>query len=203
VLKEDAERELSKATPLLEEATRVLRELKKDDLYSLATMRVPTPTVIIVMELCCHMFSLKPEKKNLGKAPGDTNGFFDLAKSTLLKDPTAFLKNMMGYDKENISEKVVKAVRNILDNPSFNMEDVRKANSAMEGICKWAMAMMKYYDLLKIVNPMRERVAEMNEKLKVVRKALAEKMAKLREVEAKMAILEATYQEKLDIEAKL
>lgn len=166
-------------------------------------MRVPTPTVIVVMELSCHMFALKPEKKNLGKAPGDTNGFFDLAKSTLLKDPSKFLKDMMGYDKENISDKVVKNVNSILENPTFSMEDVRKANSAMEGICKWAQAMMKYYNLLKIVNPMRERVAEMNEKLKVVRADLALKKAKLKAVEEKMAILEATYQEKLDTEAKL
>ena len=65
-------------------------------------------------------------------------------------------------DKENITDKCVKAVRGIIDKPEFSLEDVKKANSAMEGICKWAMAMMKYYDLLKIVNPMREKVAEMN-----------------------------------------
>lgn len=73
----------------------------------------------------------------------------------------------------------------------------------MEGICKWAIAMMKYYDLLKIVNPMRAKVAEMNEQLIIVRKDLAEKMAKLKAVEEKMAVLEATYQEKLETEAKL
>lgn len=116
-----------------------------------------------------------------------------MAKKTLLKDPTKFLEGMMKYDKENISEKTVKAVRNIIDKPEFSLEDVKKANSAMEGICKWAMAMMKYYDLLKIVNPMREKVAEMNAQLQIVRKDLAEKMARLRAVEEKMAILEATY----------
>lgn len=56
IMKEEAERELAKAVPLLEEATRVLKELNKGDLYSLATMRVPTKTVITVMELSCHMF---------------------------------------------------------------------------------------------------------------------------------------------------
>lgn len=121
----------------------------------------------------------------------------------LLKDPTKFLDNMIKYDKENITEKCVKAVNNIVLKPEFSLEDVRKSNSAMEGICKWAMAMMKYYELLKIVNPMREKVAEMNAQLVVVRKDLAEKMARLKAVEEKMAVLEATYQEKLDIETKL
>lgn len=102
-----------------------------------------------------------------------------MAKKTLLKDPTSFLNNMMKYDKENITEKCVKSVNAIISKPEFSLEDVRKANSAMEGICKWAMAMMKYYELLKIVNPMREKVAEMNAQLVIVRKDLAEKMAKL------------------------
>jgi len=46
---------------------------------------------------------------------------------------------------------------------------------------------------LKIVNPMREKVAEMNAELITVRKDLAEKMAKLKAVEEKLAMLEATY----------
>jgi dynein heavy chain len=201
-MKEEAERELSKATPLLEEALRVLRELQKSDLYSLATMRIPTPTVVVVMEIACHMFALKPGKANLG-GTGDPQGYFDLAKRSLLKDPTKFLDMMMKYDKENITDKCVKNVRNIVDKPEFSLEDVRKANQAMEGICKWAMAMMKYYDLLKIVNPMREKVAEMNAQLAIVRKDLAEKLARLKAVEEKLGLLEATYQEKLETEQRL
>lgn len=38
-MKADAEFELSKAVPLLEEATKVLKELKKDDLYSVASVK--------------------------------------------------------------------------------------------------------------------------------------------------------------------
>jgi len=66
VMKEEAEKQLAQSVPLLEEATRVLKELNKGDLYSLATMRVPTQTVITVMELSCHMFGHKPTKQNLG-----------------------------------------------------------------------------------------------------------------------------------------
>jgi len=142
-------------------------------------MKVPTPNVIVVMEIACHMFAHKPVKADIGQAQGDTGGYFTLAKKTVLKDPTKFLEGMIKYDKENITDKCVKAVNAVLNKPEFSLEDVRKANSAMEGICKWAMAMMKYYELLKIVNPMREKVAEMNAQLVVVRKDLAEKMAKL------------------------
>jgi dynein heavy chain len=63
--------------------------------------------------------------------------------------------------------------------------------------------MMKYHDLLKIVNPKREKVNEMNAKLKIVRASLAEKRAKLKAVQDKIAELERTYQEKVDFEASL
>jgi len=46
--------------------------------------------------------------------------------------------------------------------------------------------MMTYHELLKIVNPKRAKVIEMNEKLAVVRAMLKEKRAKLLEVEEKM-----------------
>ena len=62
---------------------------------------------------------------------------------------------------------------------------------------------MKYHELLKIVNPKRAKVAEMNEKLAVVRARLDEKRKKLREVEEMMAELQAQYEEKLDNERQL
>ena len=41
---------------MLEEATRVLKELKAADLYVLNSVNAPTANVIKVMELVCHMF---------------------------------------------------------------------------------------------------------------------------------------------------
>lgn len=69
---------------------------------------------------------------------------------------------MINYNKEHISESVVKKVKAILNNPAFTLEDIKKSSEALVGMVKWSMAMMKYHDLLKIVNPKREKVAEMN-----------------------------------------
>lgn len=63
--------------------------------------------------------------------------------------------------------------------------------------------MMSYHELLKIVNPKRAKLAEMNEKLSIVRAGLAEKRKKLREVEEKIERLERMYREKLELEASL
>ena len=82
---------MSKATPLLDEATKVLKELKKDDFYIISAIKKPTPAVVLGMEISCHMMELKPKKTNLGKVEGDTNGFFDLARLNLLNNPTLFM----------------------------------------------------------------------------------------------------------------
>jgi hypothetical protein len=57
---------------------------------------------------------------------------------------------------------------------------------------------MSYHELLKIVNPKRLKVAEMNEKLGIVRANLADKRKRLREVEEKIESLERLYREKLE-----
>eukprot|EP00352_Strombidinopsis_acuminata_P004024 CAMPEP_0176401932 /NCGR_PEP_ID=MMETSP0126-20121128/48836_1 /TAXON_ID=141414 ORGANISM="Strombidinopsis acuminatum, Strain SPMC142" /NCGR_SAMPLE_ID=MMETSP0126 /ASSEMBLY_ACC=CAM_ASM_000229 /LENGTH=297 /DNA_ID=CAMNT_0017779171 /DNA_START=1201 /DNA_END=2094 /DNA_ORIENTATION=+ len=180
-LKADAEHQLSKAAPMLDDATRVLKELKKDDFYVIQSIKQPTPAIVLGMELACHMFSHKPSKKNLNRVQNDTHGYFDLSKATLLQNPGKFMQQMMDFDKENIKESTVKKV---------NQQ-------------KWASAMMKYHELLKIVNPKRAKVIEMNEKLAVVRAMLKEKRQKLAEVEEKMQRLQDEFDEKKAEETKL
>jgi hypothetical protein len=41
---------------MLEEATKVLNQIKKDDLVFLKAIQNPTPGVIKTMELVCYMF---------------------------------------------------------------------------------------------------------------------------------------------------
>ena len=149
------------------------------------------------------MFQYKPKKQHLGKFENDQHGYFELARLQLLSNPNAFLKSMLDYKKENIPEAVVRKVNSIINAPDFSLEKIKTASEALLGITKWVMAMMKYHELLKIVNPKRAKVAEMNAQLEVVRARLAEKMKMLRAVEERMAQLEATYQEKLEAERAL
>lgn len=141
-MKNEAELELSKATPLLEEATRVLKELKKDDFYVISSIKKPTPAVVLGMEISCHMMGLKAKKTNIGKVEGDTNGYFDLARLNLLNNPGQFMQKMIDFDKENIPESTVKRVNAILNSEDFTIEKVRAASNALVAIHKWVSAMM-------------------------------------------------------------
>ncbi len=185
-MKKDAEKELGKAAPLLDDAAKVLNDLKKDDFYVLAGIKKPTPAVVLGMEVSCHMMQIKAKKGTAGKIEGDTLGFFATAKGDLLSNPTAFVNMMKEYDKERIPEAVVKRVNAILESEDFTMEKVKSASGALVAILKWSSAMMQYHELLKIVNPKRAKVKEMNEMLAVVRARLSEKRKRLKEVEEKI-----------------
>jgi dynein heavy chain len=149
--------------------------------------------MVIGMELACVMNQKKPKKEMKNKVQGDADGWFECARTQLLNNPNAFLQAMINYDKENIPASVVKRANAILESDDFTLEKVTSASSALLAILKWSNAMMKYYELLKIVNPKRAKVAEMNEKLAIVRASLAEKREKLRQVEETIAGLEKMF----------
>jgi dynein heavy chain len=201
----EAQTELNKATPLLESAAKVLNSLEKADFYTLNGIKAPTPAVVAGMECACIMLGVKPNKKipDNQKLPNDDNGYFAAGKKELLSEPAKFLTSMKNYDKENIPDKTVTSVNKIFASGRFTLEAATNASSCLVGVYKWADAMMKYYELLKIVNPKREKVAEMNAKLTIVRKSLAEKRAQLKEVQDKIDKLDREYKEKVEFEQSL
>lgn len=197
-LKSAAEFELSKATPLLEEAVKVLRELQPADMVFLKNIGTPTPTMTVGMEVACHFFDCVPKKAAVGKSASDPGGYFETAKAQLLNEPKKFLDRLKSYDREHIPDRVIKKVRPILEGEDFTIAKAEKAATALVGINKWANAMVSYHDLLKIVNPKRQKVKEMKEELEVVRAQLAEKRAYLKSIEEKIEALERKSREKTE-----
>jgi dynein heavy chain len=110
---------------------------------------------------------------------------------------------MANYDKENIPESTVKKVNAILSQPSMTVEAVKSASGALSGVYKWSAVMMKYHELLKIVNPRRIKVAEMKAELKIVRQNLAQKIKQLAEVEGILATLQAELDKNTEEGARL
>ena len=125
--------------------------------------------------------------------------FFDLTKKRLLSNPNQLLKDLIGYDKDNIPETTVKKVTPMMDLPEMAQDKISAVSQALAPVRVWIVAMLKYHETLKVVNPLREQAAEMGEKLAVVQAALAEKRAK---VKAIMDNLAALTQEQEELTAK-
>ena len=125
--------------------------------------------------------------------------FFDLTKKRLLSNPNQLLKDLINYDKDNIPESTVQKVTPMMDLPEMAQDKITAVSQALAPVRVWIVAMLKYHETLKVVNPLREQAAEMGEKLAVVQAALAEKRAK---VKAIMDNLAALTQEQEELTAK-
>ena len=56
----------------------------------------------------------------------------------LLNDPTRFLDSLMTFDRDNISEGVIKRIEPYIQMESFTPEAISKVSKACTSICMWA-----------------------------------------------------------------
>lgn len=61
-----------------------------------------------------------------------------------------FMKSLFDFDKDNISEPVVKRLQKYLDNPDYTPESVARQSKAAQSLCMWTRAMEVYYRVAKV-----------------------------------------------------
>lgn len=69
------------------------------------------------------------------------------AKVTMAK-VDAFLDSLINFDKENIHENCLKAIRPYLQDPEFNPEFVATKSYTAAGLCSWVINIVRFYDVL-------------------------------------------------------
>lgn len=72
----------------------------------------------------------------------------------MMKPPSAFIKSLKEYDKDNIPPKIIKKLKTpeFLLNPAFTVENIMKKSSACAMLCRWIIALVKYAELLEKYN---------------------------------------------------
>jgi hypothetical protein len=116
----------------------------------------PPGGVVLTVKVCCLMFEIKPIKKNDPNAPGKkVDDYWDAGKNGLLTDAKVFINSLFTYDKENIPDRVIKAIAPYMDDPAFTPQQIEKASKACTAICMWARAMYKFHFVNQSVAPKR------------------------------------------------
>ena len=69
-----------------------------------------------------------------------------------------------------------------MTNPEFEPNNVKKASTACEGLCRWVRAMDVYDRVAKVVAPKKAKLAEAEAELSVQMEKLDAKRAQLQEV---------------------
>ena len=194
-IRDDAQADLDKALPLLDQAVQCLSELKKNDIEEVRSMKKPPSGVRLTMEAACIMLKKKPTMKNdptqVGKKIAD---YWETAQKDLLKDAKLLLTTLKDYDKDNIPDATIKKISPYIDREDFQVEAIEKASKACKAVCMWVHAMYNYYHVSREVEPKRLRLKGAESQLAVVEAALKEAKDKLAAVEDRIRILTEKYE---------
>ncbi|PIK38255.1 putative dynein beta chain, ciliary [Apostichopus japonicus] len=181
----DCEEDLAKAEPALIAAQQALNTLNKNNLTELKSFGSPPAAVLPVT--AAVMVLLAPG----GKVPKDRS--WKAAKIMMAK-VDGFLESLITYDKENIHENCLKAVRPYLADPEFDPELISSKSNAAAGLCAWAINIVKFYEVYCDVEPKRLALNKANEDLKTAQDKLATIKAKIVELDANLAELTAEFE---------
>lgn len=105
-----------------------------------------------------------------------------------------FVEMIMGFDKENIPAKTMKAIEKYTKQENFNPTYVKEKSIAAGSLCLWVRSVEDYSKALKVVGPKREKKAYAEEQLKKKIEYLNKLEADFKELTDKLAELDATFQ---------
>ncbi|XP_051667332.1 dynein axonemal heavy chain 1 [Manacus candei] len=189
---DDAQKDLAEALPALDAALASLKNLNRNDVTEVRALQRPPPGVKIVIEAVCIMQGKKPKKVAGEKIGTKVDDYWEPGRA-LLQDPVQFLNSLTEYDKDNISDNVIKAIQPYIDNEEFQPAAIAKVSKACTSICQWVRAMHKYHFVAKVVEPKRQALREAEEDLRATQLVLDEAKKRLKEVEDGIALLQAKY----------
>ncbi|CAH8871669.1 unnamed protein product [Trichobilharzia szidati] len=187
IIADDAQRDLDEAIPALEAANKALDSLDKNDISEIRVFTKPPQLVQTVMEAVCVMLGQKGDWATAKVVLGDSN----------------FLRKLVEFPKDEITDGQLKKLKKYIDNPEFTPEIVEKTSKACKSMCMWVRALNLYAHVFRTVEPKRKRLEEANAELDNVMRKLQEKQAELVKVERKIASLQAEYDESVAEKKKL
>jgi dynein heavy chain len=72
-----------------------------------------------------------------------------------------FLDKLKNYEKNNISENILKKMRAYTSKPDFDPQIVGTKNLASKSLCMWCRAIDNYAKVAKEVEPKKRKLAEL------------------------------------------
>lgn len=182
-LAEDCAEELRKAEPLVYRATKALNALKPSDVNEVRSLATPPKLVRFVMDAICIVKGIK-----ISNAPDADN--WPIAQKMLRAN--GFLQSLKSYDAEKMPDAVAATLqKTYLSSSDFDPVAVQKSSIAAAGLCEWVHAIIAYYNVMKDVNPKRQKLALANAEAKKLQDELAVKQKQLKDAEDELSGLEA------------
>lgn len=140
----EAQRDLDQALPALIAANEDLNTLDKADIAEIRVYTKPPGMVMTIMAAVCLILNEKTDWVNTKQ---------------VLADP-GFLKRLINFDKDSVTDRVFNKLRRYTAHPSFTPKHVGKISVACQSMCRWVIAIDLYAEANRAVLPKRARCEE-------------------------------------------
>uniref|UniRef100_A0A8C4S375 Dynein axonemal heavy chain 2 n=1 Tax=Erpetoichthys calabaricus TaxID=27687 RepID=A0A8C4S375_ERPCA len=177
---DNAQKDLDEAMPALEEAMKALESLNKKDMTEIKSYGRPPVLVEKVMQAVMILIGVDPTWAEAKRQLGEPN----------------FIKQLVNFDRNNISDRVLKKIGQYCTQPDFQPDIIGRVSLAAKSLCMWVRAMEVYGRIYRVVEPKQLRLESAKAQLAEKQAALAESQAKLKEVGEKLELLKKQYEEK-------
>lgn len=175
---DDAQKDLDQALPALVAANEELNALDKSDIAEVRVYTKPPAMVVTVLAAVCTILEEKTDWANMKQ---------------ILADP-GFLKRLINFDKNNLSDLLLTKLKRFTNHPNFQPDHVGRISVACRSMCKWTIALGNYVEIFRVVQPKKARCEEAFAALAIAKKNLDQKQLALAKIEEQLQILRQQYQ---------
>lgn len=175
----EANEDLARAEPALEEALGAVKGIKRKHLEEVRGFARPPEMVQRAMEAVLLLLK--------GKA-------FDWATIRKALNESGFIPSIVEFDSKQITAKQRQILHDdYLSDPKFTYESVNRASQACGPLVKWIIAQLEYSEILDKVQPLRSKVAKLEDEAKVVEQQAETMNTSILELEASIAKYKEEY----------
>ncbi|KAF4318150.1 hypothetical protein BBO99_00000284 [Phytophthora kernoviae] len=187
VERESIQRELSKTLPDVHEATEALSQINKYHIVEMKSFTNPPQLVRLAMQAVCVLLGVPPTWSEALRILADIH----------------FLERLREFDKDRIDPMLMERVKFYVNHPDFSMENMRRASLASTTLCKWVLALVRYFDAMKRMAPTQQLLEETERQFHIVEQRVKAEKRKLVDIEVNLAELRIKHAQNLQHESEL
>jgi dynein heavy chain 1 len=175
----EANADLARAEPALEEALGAVKGIKKKHLEEVRGFARPPELVQRAMEAV--LILLKGKK-------------LDWTAIRKALNEQGFIPSIVEFDSKTITAKQRQLIHDeYLSDSKFTYDSVNRASLACGPLVKWIIAQLEYSEILDKVQPLREKVAKLEEEAKIVEAQAATMNESILQLESSIAKYKEEY----------
>ena len=171
--------DLADAEPAVMDAQAAVSNIKRQHLQEVRTMANPPEAVKIAMESVCTLLGHKIDN-------------WRTVQGLIRRDD--FISSIVGFNTERLTKQLRDLMkREFLSRPSYNYENVQRASKACGPLVKWAIAQVRYSEILDKVEPLRNEVRSLEEQAEQTKEQAKTIIKMISELEASIERYKEEY----------